>query len=420
MEFFRSMIVTLTVAACAVGMTMAVTSSTDNVVYPNAEVGVSSPGNAETFAGRIITAPPRGIDPGFYHAGHVDDVTGSDAQSDKGKCTPAEEHCSSEAPATTPIPTAPTDQDHHSCQAAGQPGTSPVPSSQEPAPAPSSPVRASTQVSDSPTCGPDGTAGILPIAPPKCTINATNASQVNSAKAGDTVCFSGSSLAGSPLNITTSGTDGAPITIAGDGKTPVKGIRVNANNVVVQGFSVIGAAAPGVQLKGGNLTLQSTKIDHPTGGDYDGIRYFGDGIKILHNHILNITNTGGAHADCMQTYATTTPTSHSVLISGNRCEKIDNQCLIAQGPHSKAGDGSGKGESSGLTFSNNYCDAHASQAVHIDDVQNVTLMSNDIQGKVQKAFNFINKSTGVKVGCNKLGPGVGNEVMIDKSSKPGD
>lgn len=98
-EFFRSMIVTLAVAACAVGMTMAVTSPMDNVVYPNTEVGVSTPRNAETFAGRIITAPPRGIDPGFYHPGHVDDVTGSDAQSNKGKCTPAEENCSSEAPA---------------------------------------------------------------------------------------------------------------------------------------------------------------------------------------------------------------------------------------------------------------------------------------------------------------------------------
>lgn len=239
---------------------------------------------------------------------------------------------------------------------------------------------------------------------------------MNSAKAGDTVCFSGGGLAGSRLNINASGTEDAPIIITGDGNTTVKGIRINASNVVVQGFNVIGAAAPGVQLKGNNLTLQNTKIDHPTGGDYDGIRYFGDGIKILHNHISNITNTGGAHADCMQTFATTTPASRNVLISGNRCEKIDNQCLIAQGPHSRAGDGSWRGESSGLTFSNNFCDAHASQAVHIDDVQNVTMMNNEIQGRVQKAFNFINKSTGAKVGCNKLGPGVGREVIIDRSS----
>lgn len=316
-----------------------------------------------------------------------------------------------------------TDQTPRQCQPEDQPATPPTQpstgSSTGPRPSPSVPVQPATPVSGSPTCGPDGTAGVLPITPSKCTVNATSASQVNSAKAGDTVCFSGSALAGSPLRITASGTEGAPITITGDGDTAVKGIRVNANNVVVQGFNVIGAAAPGVWLKGNNLTLQNTRIDHPTGGDHDGIRYFGDGIKILHNHISNITNTGGAHADCMQTFATTTPTSHNVLISGNRCEKIDNQCLIAQGPHSRAGDGSGKGESSGLTFSNNYCDAHASQAVHIDDVQNVTMANNDIRGRVQKAFNFINKSTGGRVDCNKLGPGIGREIIIDRSSMTG-
>lgn len=275
------------------------------------------------------------------------------------------------------------------------------------------------QVGSSSPCGPDGTAGILPLTAPQCTINATKAAQVNSAKPGDTVCFKGNDLAGTRLTVTKSGTTSSPITITGEGNTSVKGIRVSANNVVVQGFNVIGAAAPGVRLKGNNLTLQSTKIDHPTGGDYDGIRFFGDNIKILHNHIINITNTRGAHADCMQTYATTTPTSHNVLISGNRCEKIDNQCLIAQGPHSRAGDGSGTGESSGLTFRNNYCDAHASQAVHIDDFQNVTMTNNDIQGRVRKAFNFINESTGATASCNKIGPGVGTEVIIDRSSKPG-
>ncbi|MGH3822873.1 MAG: right-handed parallel beta-helix repeat-containing protein [Pseudonocardiaceae bacterium] len=286
-------------------------------------------------------------------------------------------------------------------------------------PSASAPQQTGPQGAAAPACGPDGTAGILPITPPQCTVNASTAAQANAAKPGDTICFKGNVLAGTRLIITASGAVSSPITITGEGNTPVKGVRVNASNVVVQGFTVIGAAAPGVQLKGSNLTLQSTKIDHPTGGDYDGIRFFGDNIKILHNHIVNITNTRGAHADCMQTYATTTPTSHNVLISGNRCEKIDNQCLIAQGPHSKAGDGSGRGESSGLTFTNNYCDAHASQAVHIDDFQNVTMMSNDIQGRVRKAFNFINKSTGAKVSCNNLGPGVGTEMIIDRSSRPG-
>ncbi len=158
---------------------------------------------------------------------------------------------------------APADQTPHQCQPTEQ-TTPPAQASTQPGPSQSAPAQLSTgtglsqsvsaqaapPVSGSPTCGPDGTAGVLPIRPPKCTVNATNASQANSARAGDTVCFSGGSLAGSRLNITASGAEGAPITVTGDGKTTVKGVRVNANNVVVQGFNVIGAAAPGVQLKG--------------------------------------------------------------------------------------------------------------------------------------------------------------------------
>lgn len=383
MKAVHAVAVLLAATACAVGMTVAVARPAATATLPRIDLKVSAPNAA------------------FSHLQGPVRFEEDDPAQIPRQCQPAEQ--------ATPL---------------AQASTEPGPARSAPArPATGTelsqavPAQPATPVSGSPTCGPDGTAGVLPITPPKCTVNATNASQVNSARAGDTVCFSGASLAGSRLNITASGTEGAPIIVTGDGNTTVKGIRINANNVVVQGFNVIGAAAPGVQLKGNNLTLQNTKIDHPVGGDHDGIRYFGDGIKILHNHISNITNTGGAHADCMQTFATTTPTSHNVLISGNRCENIDNQCLIAQGPHSRAGDGSGRGESSGLTFTNNFCDAHASQAVHIDDVQNVTMMNNDIQGRVQKSFNFINKSSGAKVGCNKLGSGVGKEVITDGSSK---
>lgn len=358
----------------------------------------------------------------------VDDVAspGLGSESD-GRCAPGGSGCQPTAgltrtPATslaTPgIALAPPGGTPHPCEPAGQHLVLSVPTL-----AARSPSGALLQSSASPNpsqpCGPDGTAGIIPTVPPKCTVNATKVSQVNSAKAGDTVCFDGNSLAGNLLHITSSGTKELPITVSGDGATVVKGIKVDSDNVIVQGFKVIGAAAPGVLLKGDNLTLQNTQIDHPVGGDYDGIRFFSNDIKVLHNYILNITNTNGAHADCMQTYATTTPASRNILISGNRCEKVDNQCLIAQGPHSLAGNGSGKGESSGLVFSNNYCDAHASQAVHIDDFQNVTMIDNDIQGRVQKAFNLVNGSTGAKIGCNVLGPQVRKEVIVDGSSEPG-
>lgn len=335
------------------------------------------------------------------------------------KCIPGKNDCRVETEPAVDASTPPLDGNYHPCAFAGL-LTKPLVLLSAVTTSPIDDVPRSAQINTSLGCGPDGTAGVLPITTPKCTITATRTSQVNTANAGDTVCFSGDNLAGSRLLITTSGTPEAPIVVTGDGGTVVKGIRVNADNVIVQGFNVLDASAPGVQLKGNNLTLQDTYIDHPTGGDYDGIRYFGDGIKILHNRVTNITNTGGAHADCMQTFATTTPTSHSVLISGNRCEKIDNQCLIAQGPNSKAGNGSRRGESSGLTFTNNYCDAHASQAVQIDDTQNVTITNNDIQGKVSKAFNIVNDSTGANVGCNTIGTGVRTAMIMDTSSRSGE
>jgi hypothetical protein len=161
-------------------------------------------------------------------------------------------------------------------------------------------------------------------------------------------------------------------------------------------------------------------VDHPTGGDADGLRFFGTNIKILHNTISNINPDGGsAHADCMQTFATgsDSPPSQHVLIDGNRCDKIDNQCLIAEGPHSSAGDGSGNGVSSDFTFSNNYCDAGAAQATEIDDVQGVKVLRNDIVGKPAKAFSFQNKSTGAVVSANKIASGIGYQVGMDSSSK---
>lgn len=408
MKTVRVVTTLLAATGCAVGMTMALADHA--TATPPAVTGVT---DGTRWTGEPSPQDPAAtssVSPLGSHQMHSVDRTHRDEQgsevhtsvppsSDSGRCPPGNADCPAHLMPSTPVPSA-------SPQPATHPCLSPAPHTTAPDPPGASSM-----------CGPDGTAGVRSITPPKCTVNATSASQVKSAKPGDTVCLTGNDVAGTQLTITVSGSESSPIMITGDGNTTVKGIRVNANNVIVQGFKVIGAAAPGAQLKGNNITLQDTTIDHPTGGDYDGIRFFGNGIKILHNHVMNITNTHGAHADCLQTFATTTPTIHNILISGNRCEKIDNQCLIAQGPHSRAGNGSGQGESFGLTFSNNYCDAHASQAVHIDDVQNVTMTSNDIQGRVRKAFNFINKSTGAKVSCNKLGPGVGTEVIIDNSSR---
>jgi hypothetical protein len=248
------------------------------------------------------------------------------------------------------------------------------------------------------------------------------AQALSSAKAGDKICASGASVGGGRLTISRGGTTGAPVQVLGTGSTAVKGITVEASNVVVSGFDVIGAKAPGIELIGSNITASNNTVKHPTGGDYDGLRFFGSNIKILNNTITDINPDGsGAHADCMQTFATgsSSPASQNVTISGNRCERIDNQCLIAEGPHSSAGDGSGNGVSSHITFVNNVCEVGASQALEIDDVQHVRVSGNTISGTPDKAFSFQNKSTNAVVTANKIAQGIGYQVGMDSSSKDG-
>lgn len=240
---------------------------------------------------------------------------------------------------------------------------------------------------------------------------------IDSANPGDRICTTGNST--ERLKVTRSGTPTAPLQIIGNGQTSVKGITVQADNVVVEGFDSTGATAPGIQLTGNGITVLNNSVTSPRGGDGDGIRFFGSNINILHNSVRDVRNLGGAHADCMQTYATNTPASTNVRIDSNHCAKIDNQCLIAEGPNSSAGDGNGKGESSNITFTNNFCDTQASQAVMVDDVKNMVITNNDIVGKNEKAFALDNGSTGAKISGNRVAQTIGFEVGIDNSSEHG-
>jgi hypothetical protein len=267
-------------------------------------------------------------------------------------------------------------------------------------------------------CGP-GTLRPAPM-PAGCTaLVAATALQaaVDAAGPGSRICAEGNSL--QRLTVTRSGSAQAPIQILGVGQTSVKGITVRASNIVLSGFNAALAVAPGIDLTGDNITLLNNTVTSPRGGDGDGIRFFGDNLKILHNTVTDVRNLGGAHADCMQTYATNTPTTQHVLISSNRCDHVDNQCLIAEGPNSSAGDGSGKGQSSDITFTNNFCDTDASQALMIDDVQNVVVTGNAITGGNQKAFSFANKSTGAVVSNNAVAKSIGYLVGMDSSSQQG-
>ena len=235
---------------------------------------------------------------------------------------------------------------------------------------------------------------------------------------GDMICFSGA--LDHSLKITVGGTPGAPIVYTGGNNTKVPGIRVEADNVVVQGFVSDDADSTGIWAKGSGVTIQDNTITHVrwTGQDLDGIRFFGDGSRVLRNTVTDLEGTddiGGSHVDCIQTFATSAPGSSDVVIQGNRCEGIRAQCLMAEGPH--VADGSGEGVSRRWLFDGNYCDAHAAaQSVALVDIQDVTISNNDMVGKANKAFALGKDSTGIIVRDNRIGSGYGREVGFDDPS----
>lgn len=255
-----------------------------------------------------------------------------------------------------------------------------------------------------------------------CTVQAASAAAVTRALAaaapGARICVTGD-LAGTRLRITRSGSAQAPIAVIGTGRTVVKGITVQASYVVVDGFQVLNAQAPGIEITGNNITVRNNTVVHPTGGDFDGLRFFGNNLAIVHNTISNITNTGGAHADCMQTFTNGEPSSEHVLIDGNRCEHIDNQCLMAEGPGDVGDGGGGDGTSADWTWSNNVCQFGASQGVMIEAVQNVTIRNNLFAGQGDKAIGLDIGSTGATILANLVQGGIDHEVGMDETSKQG-
>ncbi|GAA5165480.1 hypothetical protein GCM10023321_55520 [Pseudonocardia eucalypti] len=273
-----------------------------------------------------------------------------------------------------------------------------------------------------PADAPGGPPGASTPKQVNCTKQVTGAElnqAVSGAAAGDRICVSGQASA-ARLEIKKGGTADKPVYVIGNGKTAVKGLTVEADNVVVDGFTMEGPKAPGIEIKGKNITVQNNTVSHPTGGDYDGIRFFGDNLRILHNTITNITNTGGAHADCMQTFTSGGgPPTSNLIVDGNKCEKIDNQCIMAEGPGDVGDGGGGPGKSENWTISNNYCQFGASQGLMIEAIQNITINNNEFQGNADKAIGLDINSTGAKVKANILGGGIKAAVGMSENSKEG-
>jgi hypothetical protein len=219
------------------------------------------------------------------------------------------------------------------------------------------------------------------------------------------------------LVITEGGTGDKPAVYNGEGRS-VNGITVEADHVVVEGYILERPEAPGIEITGTGITVQNNTISNPQGGDGDGLRFFGEDLKILGNTIKGTSNSDDRHADCMQTFADDSPPSRNVLIEGNRCEDIDNMCLMAEGPND--GEGDGEGHTSDFILKDNYCETlEASQTLMFEDVQHVTISNNTFAAAPDHAIGLAIGSTDAHVEDNTVGPDIGYEVGIDDSSMPG-
>lgn len=301
---------------------------------------------------------------------------------------------------------------------------SPPPEPPAPPPPPPTPSSTPPPSPPPPPPPPPPPGAVRPLAAPTgCARTVTGVGALkpalDTAPPGGTICLLGNLDA--RLTITRSGTAQAPLRLVGDGNTTVRGISVAASNVVISGINARQPGAPGVSLRGNNLVLENTVIVAPQGNDGDGIRFWGNNILIRRNTVQTTRNANRAHADCMQTFATDEdhPASQRIVIDNNRCVDIDNNCLIVEGPNSEAGDGSGVGTTTDVSYTNNVCDSRAAQAVLMDDVRRVTIRNNQIVGPVHHAFALQNNTSGAVVMGNRLRPGIRFEVGMDSSSRPG-
>ncbi|MER5546023.1 hypothetical protein AB5L52_42915 [Streptomyces sp. CG4] len=227
---------------------------------------------------------------------------------------------------------------------------------------------------------------------------------------------SASAAARPRLVVTHGGTTAHPAVYDGHGRSVV-GIMVVASHVIVENYGVTRPKAPGVEITGDDITVRNNTLVSPHGGDGDGMRFFGDDLKIQHNTVPGTSNRYG-HADCMQTFASDTPPSRHVLIEGNRCEHVDNMCVMAEGPND--GEGDGHGHTLDFTICDNYCETlKASQALMFEDVQHLTIAGNTFAAPTDHAMGLAIHSTNAHVHANRTNPHVRYEVGIDASSRPG-
>ena len=317
------------------------------------------------------------------------------------------------------------------------------------------------------------TAGLASAGSP-CTRTVTRIDEaraaLSTAAPGDLVCFSGHDLADVDLTLTRSGTAQAPIRLVSDGHTLVHQLHILADHVIIQGFTLAGggelllagtgiiaqkntirdtqrggivcapctdstiqsnvvrhAAAAGIAISGQRITVrENLVIDTVPGGDgdADGMRFFGNGHRIISNTIRDIGLAGsppgsgpGAHPDCFQTFDTGHSSTFDVVILGNACQAVPENCLTATGD--ERGNSDAPAGTRSITFLGNFCATNGEQAVNLRHWPNVDVLKNKLFGPhLRRGILITQGSTGCTARDNATPRDV-PAVEIDESSRRG-
>jgi parallel beta-helix repeat protein len=289
---------------------------------------------------------------------------------------------------------------------------------------------------------------------------------LNTVAAGDMLCFFGDDLANVDLTLTRSGTAKDPINLVSDGRITVHQLHVLADHVIIQGFTVVGggelllagtgivaqknavhdtqrggiicasctdstiesntvthAATTGISVSGQRITVRENRVSETVAGgdgDADGVRFFGNGLRIISNSIQDITVKGSPvdpHPDCFQTFDTGHSATFDVEIVGNACRNVAENCLVATGDES--GNNEAPAGAKSITFIGNDCATDGDQAVNLRRWPNVDVRKNHLLGpNLKRAALITNGSTHCTATDNITASGVPG-VEIDDSSRPG-
>jgi parallel beta-helix repeat protein len=310
------------------------------------------------------------------------------------------------------------------------------------------------------------TAGVASAGPP-CSYTIANLEQARSAitaaAPGDMLCFAGVNLSDVDLTMARSGTAEAPITLVSDGQTVVHQLHILANHIVVQGFTIVGggefllegtgivaqkntvrntghggivcasctdstiesntithASMTGISISGQRITVRENLVSLTVpadDGDADGVRFFGNGHRILSNVIQNIPASGAAHPDCFQTFDTGHPATFDVEIVGNACQHVAENCLIATGD--ERGNNDAPLGTQSITFIGNTCATDGDQNVYLRRWPDVEIRKNAFSGPHLKRGVLVSAaSTGCTVEDNTITGDV-PAAEVDASSRPG-